>query len=85
MRKRKLFLINDFSQCEIEFWVYFLAILWKFSDFLEKWFFFLCKSALKKRFVIYELGPCPFVFVKHLDIYSTFSSERHDISEFVRW
>ncbi len=33
----EVFLIfSVFSQCKIEFWGYFLAILWNFSDFLEK-------------------------------------------------
>jgi hypothetical protein len=54
------FKINVFSQCEIEIWGYFLAILWIFSGFLEKWWFFLCESALENKISAIRNGIVPF-------------------------
>jgi hypothetical protein len=41
---------NVSSEGEIEFWSYFFVALWIFfSDFLGKWWFFLCESVLKNK------------------------------------
>ncbi len=39
---------------------YFGAILWNFSDFLEKLCFFLCESALKNKICPQRIGTVAF-------------------------
>jgi hypothetical protein len=38
----------------------FLAILWNFSDFLGKWWFFLCESALENKIFAMRNWTVPF-------------------------
>ncbi len=60
MQLRKEFKCNVFSQCKIEFGANCLAILWNFSDFLEKYWFSLCESALENQLFAIGNGTVPF-------------------------
>ncbi len=69
MRKRFFLIFSVFSQCEIEFWGYFLAILWNFRIFWKNSGFSYANQLWKIRFLLYEIGPSLFAFVKHLYTY----------------
>ncbi len=53
--------IYVFSQRKIEFWGFSFGNLeWSFLDFLGKWWFFLCESALKNKICALQTGTVPF-------------------------
>ncbi len=56
----KKFKCNVFSQCEIEFCGYFLAILWNFSDFWEKWGFSYANWLWKIKIFALRIWTVPF-------------------------
>ncbi len=59
----KMFLINIVGQFVIKVWV-LGSILWIFSFFLGKWWFFLSETAIKYKVYAMRTGTVPFCIRK---------------------